>query len=114
MLVGIVGALIAVAAACSNQGEGERCEANNNNEDCRTDEGLICYPKEQLKTSSSDRCCPLDRTKATTTVCKTSVEVGGGDATAPADTGPPPTTDGGTSDAEAGLEDAGGDADAAQ
>jgi len=110
----IGGALLAIGSACSNQGEGERCEVENNNDDCKTDEGLICFEANLLSNTTSDRCCPADRSKATHPVCKTSTDIGGGDAIAPADTGPSPTPDTGTPDADAGGEDApsGNDADA--
>ncbi len=107
-LFAVASAFIVVASACSNQGEGERCEILNGNEDCKTDEGLICYPQAQLRNSNSDRCCQLDRSKATHPVCKTSVDVTG-DATPPPDTGPPTTGDSGGPDADAG-EDAPSDA----
>lgn len=110
----IGGALFAIGSACSNQGEGERCEVENNNDDCKTDEGLLCYPEAQLKNAGSDRCCPADRSKATHPICKTSVDIGAGDAIAPSDTGPAPGQDTGAPDADGGVEDApsGGDADA--
>ncbi|HVJ92406.1 MAG TPA: hypothetical protein VM580_21545 [Labilithrix sp.] len=106
MLLGAgLAALFTIVVACSNQGEGERCEVANGNDDCKTDQGLICYPAKELgKNVESDRCCPADRAKATHPVCKTSIAVEG-DATAPADTGPPPNEP----DAEP---DAGADADA--
>lgn len=108
----IGGALFAIGSACSNQGEGERCEIENNNDDCKTDEGLLCYPEAQLKNAGSDRCCPADRSKATHPICKTSADIGAGDAIAPADTGPSPTPDTGAPDGDAGGEDAPSDADA--
>jgi hypothetical protein len=80
---------VAVLAACSGQGEGERCEWNNNNDDCSS--GLICYKAEQLG-ASSDRCCPADRQTAAALVCKQG-SGGDRDALAPADTGPPPSGD---------------------
>ena len=103
--------------ACSNQGEGDRCEVENGNDDCKTEEGLICYPSEQLNNkSNSDRCCPTDRTKATQAVCQTPVDVVGNDATAPTDTGPPITPDANVPNADAATatdaSDAGSDADA--
>lgn len=119
----IVGAFVTVASACSNQGEGERCESLNGNADCKTDEGLICYPQAQLRNTNSDRCCPADRSTAVHPVCKTSIDVGGGDASPPPDTGPPPDGDSGSPELDASLEDAsledasledaGSDADAA-
>lgn len=108
---------IAIAGACSNQGEGERCEIENGNEDCKTSEGLICYRAEQLTNTDSDRCCPPDRTKATHPICKETVDISGADAFAPADTGPAiPTADAAGADADADATapdlDAAADADA--
>lgn len=105
-----------IASACSNQGEGERCEILNGNDDCNTEEGLICFPMTQLRNTNSDRCCPADRSRATHPVCKTSADPGGGDSAPPPDTGAPsPTPDAGpTPDAD--VEDApseAGDEDAA-
>lgn len=58
---------IAVGTACSNQGEGERCESLNGNDDCAS--GLICW--EAIKIFQTvDRCCPSDLTKATAAECK--------------------------------------------
>jgi hypothetical protein len=85
LLIG-VGALLAVAVACSNQSEGERCDTLNGNDDCTG--GLICYPQAQLKDTISDRCCPADRSKATASVCQVAVDILGGDASTPADSGP--------------------------
>lgn len=55
----LAAAWIVVAAlafpACSNQAEGERCDVNNNNDDCQ--EGLICKPSTELG-GSADICCP--------------------------------------------------------
>ncbi len=92
--------LIAIAA-CSNQGEGERCDVLNGNNDCNTSDGLICYRAADLNNSPlSDRCCPSNRAEATHPVCVTPRSVGETDAAAPADTGPPPATpDATTSDA---------------
>jgi hypothetical protein len=101
----VVAVLVAVGwvslAACSNQGEGERCELFNNNDDCEN--GLICTAAGELASqfAGSDRCCPPDRTQATTEACRTPRTGPIGDATPPPDTGPAPTPD------------ASGDADAA-
>jgi hypothetical protein len=92
----LVGALVMsgflALGACSNGGEGDRCESLNGNDDCNTDIGLICTPAALLVGTTSDRCCPADRTQATETVCKTPVSGVQADAIAPTDTGPPPTT----------------------
>ncbi|MBX3261261.1 MAG: hypothetical protein KIS78_07125 [Labilithrix sp.] len=106
-----VGTFVAFVAACSNQGEGERCEVLNGDDDCKTDEGLVCYPMDQLRNASSDRCCPADRSKATHPVCVTPTTVIG-DATTPADTGPAPSEDASTGDASDASSDASSDADA--
>ena len=81
-----LGSLIAITA-CSNYGEGERCDVLNNNDDC--DDGLQCTPKAQLGLgSNSDRCCPVDRTTATEVICKLAQSPIGGDSAPPAETGP--------------------------
>lgn len=97
----LAGALVAgvlfVLSACSDQGEGERCELLNDSDDCASN--LICTPAAALNGSPSDRCCPVDRSRAENPICKLPVNLVG-DAQAPAETGPPPTvTDGGASDA---------------
>lgn len=89
---------IVVGSACSNQGEGERCEIANGNNDCKTDEGLLCYPANQLNNSNSDRCCPAKRELSTSPVCKlqTLFDASGGttvDSGGPVTT-PPDATDG--------------------
>lgn len=105
-----VGGFIALAAACSNQGEGERCQSANGNDDCNTAEGLICIPEGQLRNANSDHCCPADRSKAKHPICQRPVDIVG-DGGAPPDTGPPPTPDAGGTDAQdAGTEDASSDA----
>ena len=68
VLCAVLAAFVALTA-CSNYGEGERCEILNGNEDC--DDGLQCTPKAQINTpyDSSDRCCPVNRTTATHPAC---------------------------------------------
>lgn len=107
----VVGGFIALVA-CSNQGEGERCEIANGDDDCKTDEDLICYKAESLnvKVTSSARCCPRDRSKATHPACLTPVEIV--DATAPSDTGPSITPDAAVANPDAMTTDA--EADAAE
>lgn len=106
----VIATFVVIMAACSDQGEGERCEVYNRNSDCKTDEGLICYPAAQLNGSSSDRCCPSDRTKAMNPVCKSPVSIGA-DATPPQNTTPTTPTDSGTKSDAAG--DAASTSDAA-
>ena len=110
-------AALPFVVACSNNAEGERCDQasdNGGNDDCQ--DGLICTPKSDLGTSS-DLCCPADRTQATTPQCGVSHAPVGGDAGLPAtdsggttDTGAPDT---GTKDAsDAGSTDTGTTTDA--
>lgn len=86
LAVGLAG--FVALSACSNYGEGERCETLNGNDDC--DDGLVCTPKSQLTApfNSSDRCCPSDRTLATTTACAVPQNAVGTDAAPPSETGP--------------------------
>jgi hypothetical protein len=57
-------------SGCQGQGEGEQCNrlaGNNGNDDCQS--GLVCDTS-VTSTPGFGRCCPTDRTRATTTVCK--------------------------------------------
>jgi hypothetical protein len=57
-----------VLSACSGQGEGQLCSpnaGNQGNDDCQG--GLVCVVSPQMYTLG--RCCPQDRSKATTAVC---------------------------------------------
>lgn len=117
---GIVAVLMALGlggfvtlAACSNGAEGERCQAENGNEDCQS--GLVCLaaglkpfnggaPGSYVNPpfNGSDRCCPLDRLTATHPACvaPSAASTGGGstdadtkaeadaDASSDADTSP--------------------------
>lgn len=71
IIVSAVIAMVAVASACSNNGEGERCQADNGNDDCV--DGLQCVRSQELPNTSADRCCPVDRATATALVCKPGV-----------------------------------------
>ena len=86
LAVGLAG--FVALAACSNYAEGDRCESLNGNEDCVN--GLQCTPKAQLSPpfNSSDRCCPPDRTTATTPACTVPQNSIAGDSAPPAETGP--------------------------
>lgn len=88
-------------AACSNQGEGDRCQAENGNEDCQT--GLVCLPATVKPVdnggtglvnppyNNSDRCCPPDRAKANHPACvPLNTSATGDGAPPPGDTGPKP------------------------
>jgi hypothetical protein len=76
------GSLLALATACSKQGEGERCDLNKaGDSDC--EDGLQC-----TRVGSADRCCPpegaqisddrCDRTSNPSGTAGTSGQTGGG------------------------------------
>ena len=106
-----------VLTACSNNGEGERCQVNNNDDDC--EQGLICLASSQVNPSynSSDRCCPIDRTTASHPACTLLRNPVAGDSAPPPDTGPSNpdtgTTDTGTPDTGVDTGVDAGDPDAA-
>lgn len=106
----VVGGLIAISIACSNQGEGERCEEANDNQDCK--DGLVCTAPSRLNGSDSARCCPSLPEQATHPVCQIPVSIAQ-DAATPPDTGPPPVGDAeADADADAGDTDASDASDA--
>ncbi len=98
---------VVLAAACSGQGEGERCSVladSNGNDDCAG--SFVCTPAGQLNGSSTDRCCPADRTQATTPVCAVQTAVGI-DAGLPTDANT--TADGATEAGSDAAKDSAGD-----
>lgn len=64
----VVAVCAVFVGACSNQAEGERCEAANGNDDCQ--DGLVCDPNKSI-------CCPVDPRQATTPGCVGSTSAGG-------------------------------------
>ncbi len=117
-LLGVFAAL----AACSNQGEGDRCQAENGNDDCQ--DGLMCLAATQKPFGSgsglvnppfnnSDRCCPPNRNTATHPACVVLSPSVAGEGGAPPDaTGPvPDATPDTTPDTAAPIVDSGSDAD---
>lgn len=124
-LAGVAVATVLIAlGACSNAGEGERCNFDNGNDDCQSD--LVCLPATNqggrgggLGTvnspyNGSDRCCPPDRSRATHPAC-TLPQATAGDAAPSAETGPSgdagPTGDAGP-DAQGDAADASDASDA--
>ena len=100
--------LTMLCSACGKQAEGEKCDKralNDGNSDCQ--DGLVCEARANLNGSSHDRCCPTNRSTATTDFCKLASNQFGGDAAIP------PTEDSGTPDAapipDAAVVDAGAD-----
>lgn len=65
----LAGGLTAALAACSRQGEGERCSLLNGNRDC--DGGLVCTPASELRSGDDgvDRCCPVEVSSDTDRRC---------------------------------------------
>src|SRR5688572_21860724 len=54
--------------ACSQQGEGERCDSINGDTDC--DDGLKCVSKNDLADAATDRCCNPDQTTWSDSRCR--------------------------------------------
>lgn len=104
--------------ACSDQGEGDRCQAENGNADCQS--GLVCLAAGaknfnggvgfvNAPYNNSDRCCPADRSRATHPACTQPTNSGAGDSgIPPAETGPQPDAPI-DSPADTSPADAGGD-----
>jgi hypothetical protein len=101
LIVGSAVASVLVAlSACSQQGEGDRCDFDNGDIDCAS--GLICLPATNQNGrgagtgtvnppyNNSDRCCPPDRTQATHPACTVPKSPVAGDSGTPADSGPTP------------------------
>jgi len=89
----LLSALVAasVVGACSNEGEGQICDhraGNNGNDDCQN--GLICT--QNLPGVNGDRCCPPDRSTATTPECALTTP-GIGDASSALPDGTTPVAD---------------------
>jgi hypothetical protein len=97
-MASLLGGLFALAA-CSDYAEGDRCQAENGNDDCQT--GLVCLAATNkafnggvglvnAPYNTSDRCCPFDRTTATHPACTLLQISGAADSAPPPDTGPVP------------------------
>jgi hypothetical protein len=74
-----------LAVACSNNGEGERCElnsSNSGNDDCQ--DGLVCT---QVPGARSALCCPADRSKSSSAECRGGANVGDAAQPTPVDAG---------------------------
>jgi len=110
LFAGTALALAALAGAlgshgCSDYGEGDRCETENNNDDCQ--DGLVC---KQLTGVNGGRCCPPDLSTASPdSICSQKANAVGGDA-APATPDGSTTSDASKSDASDAASDATGDA----
>ena len=84
----LVGGFVTLTA-CSNYGEGERCEFGNGNDDCA--DGLQCVASADLAQQfrGPDRCCPPDRSTAKVQACQLPTNSVTGEAgPPPPDTGP--------------------------
>jgi hypothetical protein len=64
----------ALVCACSEQGEGERCDTNSGSLDCES--GLVCRSREQLNIEIEGEgrgvalCCPPDGVDPTVDACR--------------------------------------------
>jgi hypothetical protein len=98
-------ALLVVAGACSNQGEGQPCDHDAGGDSAGTDDcesPLICViGPNPADGTNSYRCCPPDLSQATTLECMV--------ASAGIDASPLPPTDAATTETAAPAE-GGGDA----
>jgi hypothetical protein len=94
----VVALVLGSASACSDQGEGERCDQQNGSNpsnDCAA--GLICIsvPASVKAPPGSSICCPPSATNATVEACRGQVPI---------------LTDGGAADAQTSTPDAKSDA----
>ena len=101
-------AALAVAAACSNEGEGQPCSIDNGNDDCQ--DGYACVaPPNKNATNAPYVCCPGAGQPPTTPECTTNGAVDSGSSEPPEGSTMPDTfvpTDGkaGETGAEAAAE----------
>jgi hypothetical protein len=104
-LVTVLGAL-SFAMACSDQGEGERCDTENGNADCEG--SLVCTSGIGLRLGDGvSRCCPAPNEPINDSRCQPARSVPGGTGGA---TGTGGDTGGGTGGAANGGAPAGGTA----
>ena len=67
---------LALLAACSKQGQGERCDLNSGNNDCEAD--LICRSAEQLSITGGRGvalCCPPDDVEPSVDACRAGADL---------------------------------------
>lgn len=93
--------MLLTLAACSDQSEGDRCQVENGDDDCKGN-GLVCLPASKVNPpfdnqGKSARCCPEDRRTATHPACTELTSSITGDSAPPPNTGP--TADAALSDA---------------
>jgi hypothetical protein len=106
----VVAVALAAASACSNQGQGERCDKNNNDADCSA--GLVCTSASLLAPGlpvGSAICCPVAGQPVTVDACRSqsSFNTGGGTDAGPEAAAPDATTDSGARKSDAGKHDGG-------
>jgi hypothetical protein len=104
VLVFVSAVAILSAPACSQQGEGERCDfAKNGDLDC--DSGFSCVKRAELAEGITDRCCPAANTETDSRCARgtPTTTTGGSGNTSTAG-----ATSGGDASGGAGVEAAGG------
>jgi hypothetical protein len=57
--------IVLAVPACSEQGEGERCDRAKAGGDSECDSGLICVPQSELLEELTDLCCPPEGQEST-------------------------------------------------
>ncbi|MEZ4301035.1 MAG: hypothetical protein R3B70_39230 [Polyangiaceae bacterium] len=67
LVILVAASLTALVPGCGKNGEGERCDRENNDVDCEPP--LVCTPA-YLIGRPSDLCCPSDLSSATDARCK--------------------------------------------
>ena len=82
----LVALVVSSASACSNQGEGQRCDKNSGDSDCAA--GLVCTPYRVTSTSGTGGstpgelgqyvCCPQNGSATTVACTATSTTFDGG------------------------------------
>ena len=97
--------LMGAIAACSNGGEGARCEMANGNSDCQS--GLVCMPGKQAAPgwTQADWCCPPSSARSTATAAPCvqgqGTVIGADDDAAPPQTMPDTSVPEASTDADA-------------
>lgn len=76
--VATAGLLAMLIASCTGQGEGQRCQSDNNDDDCQS--GLTCGPPRSGSGSNFQVCCPPLGQPVTEDLCRQGSTGPGSDA----------------------------------
>ncbi len=69
-VLAIASVAIVAASACSNQGEGQRCDPNNNSNDCTSPNVCTRSTNSSIEPSGSAICCPPKGQPITSEACQ--------------------------------------------